>query len=541
MNKIAIMGFSQEEIDIVSSVLFKVGVKRPLLSKKKRHSSQKILELISQHREFDKSNNSTHPLIDDFLLANEKHNIWTWSDSKLIQFLDLLKYYNFKFIYVYSSPFEHGTMDFIEKAQLDNWVSYNQCMLNFFENNKEHIILVNFKYFNDAPIELLNEIVSKFKVTIRIPKVIKLPPIKRNYINFSNERSEIYGVCEKLYLQLEKKTSIYLNKVMANASELILNNTDQKLNIHNEGMEMSSLNYKLVSEKSISVEHQIEELTSVGSLQDTNKTGIGRMAEEANRLFHVQLSAIQLELEQSYKDKLAMQFELDQLKKQVKNLGDKEQNSTKNIATNTDVFLAEKKVLSDKLQGKVDEFDKLLNAHSVLAGELTNYKTRVEELELSIAGEIALKNDSLRQLRKEMESLFLNSQKNGKPPSKKQTVLNSEERLYGAAYRVKQQLPYQVGSLIIRNAKTFDGIVKTPLDLTKMVWLYHRHQKKLEQELPPLENYADVADVVSVEQHLSFRLGKVFVDNYTHPLKWISMPWQAYNVVRDFNKKKIKK
>ncbi|MGM8885707.1 hypothetical protein ACS8FD_07165 [Psychrobacter sp. 1U2] len=96
------------------------------------------------------------------------------------------------------------------------------------------------------------------------------------------------------------------------------------------------------------------------------------------------------------------------------------------------------------------------------------------------------------------------------------------ESQYGAADRVKKDLPYRIGNKIVK-AKNPIGIVKLPLILFKEYNDFHKTKLDL-KNLPNIDVYEDWEEAERVKEHLSYRVGKVLVDSLNSPKRIYRLP-----------------
>ncbi len=90
----------------------------------------------------------------------------------------------------------------------------------------------------------------------------------------------------------------------------------------------------------------------------------------------------------------------------------------------------------------------------------------------------------------------------------------------GARYRVENQLSYKIGKILI-NTKDMKNILKAPIRIIATI-LEHKRKSKVYQALvnidkryvlPPLESYSDFHEALQLKAHLTYRLGRYFLDN----------------------------
>ncbi len=101
-------------------------------------------------------------------------------------------------------------------------------------------------------------------------------------------------------------------------------------------------------------------------------------------------------------------------------------------------------------------------------------------------------------------------------------IRNNENFNYsiGARYRVENQLSYKIGKILI-NTKDMKNILKAPIRIIATI-LEHKRKSKVYQALvnidkryvlPPLESYSDFHEALQLKAHLTYRLGRYFLDN----------------------------
>lgn len=151
----------------------------------------------------------------------------------------------------------------------------------------------------------------------------------------------------------------------------------------------------------------------------------------------------------------------------------------------------------------------------------------VKHVELSNKKIVSLERENqllLSQLHSLQEELYKNFEiKNN----------DSTEKLrYGAAERAKKELPYVIGSTVIKNSKSLTGMAKLPLDLAKKIRDYDI------QELPDIDSYIDAYEAKHIKKHLSYRIGKEIVDSIESPAKIVSLPSRLSKEILNFHSKK---
>lgn len=95
---------------------------------------------------------------------------------------------------------------------------------------------------------------------------------------------------------------------------------------------------------------------------------------------------------------------------------------------------------------------------------------------------------------------------------------------YGADQRIKRQLTYRLGAVVV-NSHSVKDFICLPLALKREYTAYQKDMKARKGEkLPPISQYADAHKAEQVKRHLSYRLGQVIMDNAGSPLGWVNLP-----------------
>lgn len=146
----------------------------------------------------------------------------------------------------------------------------------------------------------------------------------------------------------------------------------------------------------------------------------------------------------------------------------------------------------------------------------------------------------LHQVQEELERYYLENQrlKAGvtKPQAKSGQQASSANH-YGAADRIKRQLSYRLGSVMIEKSRTLGGWLSMPFALQAEAKRFHQEKAARKGEkLPPIAHYRDAHEAERVKQHLSYRLGSTLVQRSGSLGGWLSMPCALRSQVKEFQK-----
>lgn len=109
---------------------------------------------------------------------------------------------------------------------------------------------------------------------------------------------------------------------------------------------------------------------------------------------------------------------------------------------------------------------------------------------------------------------------------------------YGAEQRIKRQLTYRLGAVVVSSHSVKDHIC-LPLALKREYAAYQKDMKARKGEkLPPISQYADAHKAEQVKRHLSYRLGKVIMDNVSSPMGWVKLPMALSRENKAFRKER---
>lgn len=109
----------------------------------------------------------------------------------------------------------------------------------------------------------------------------------------------------------------------------------------------------------------------------------------------------------------------------------------------------------------------------------------------------------------------------------------------GAADRIRQQLSYRLGNTLVKRSRSVGGWLGMPFALAGQVSTYRRDQKRLAlQKIPPIHRYVDAREADRVKKQLSYRLGSVLVKHAASPLGWFRLPLAMRKEITAFNEER---
>lgn len=188
-------------------------------------------------------------------------------------------------------------------------------------------------------------------------------------------------------------------------------------------------------------------------------------------------------------------------------------------------------IQNQELSGVQDELKKTQEALRAEKAQAAISKKELEE-------ENELLFRQLHQVQEEIERYFLENKKLKENAHKsKSKEQRSAGARYGAADRIKRQLSYRLGAVMIQKSRSFGGWLSMPFALRAEALSFRKEQAARKGEkLPPIASYSDAHEAERVKKHLSYRLGSTLVQRSGSLSGWLSMPWALYAQVKDFEK-----
>ena len=245
---------------------------------------------------------------------------------------------------------------------------------------------------------------------------------------------------------------------------------------------------------------------------------------EENELLLTQLHQVQEELERHYLDGQKLKQSLEAAQAQAKQLPTVQAELKKTQET--------LKITQDKANELPKVQEKLKEAQAALQAAKTQ-KAAAPSQELKEENELLLLQ--LHQVQEELERYYLENQKLKIGSAHKP---KAEARdYYGAADRIKRQLSYRLGSVMIEKSRTLGGWLSMPFALQAEAKRFHQEKAARKGgKLPPIAHYRDAHEAERVKQHLSYRLGSTLVQRSGSLGGWLSMPCALRAQVKEFQK-----
>ena len=466
--------------------LYERGLSRPADSYTNKMTPEQVSETLYKVLSRENTSPADEKMADnvmtDFLLANLDAKNWGWEAARNLFSLDYWQQMdpNIGFIFVFDSP-----------AHVLTTIEGSLLTVDFVDNAMEEWI--QYHQIMLSLIEKYEDNVILVEGAYAIDNISKLSePVKR--------------IASTLHL----KSSWQVASIVTS---------------HSDGLKTNSDEYADVTTSHISNE-------------------ILRKYPEAIRVFNLLLSKTSVKSsEPIYKTKHA---DLDSLLSALKYLN-------RNKSKNFELLEDQNKLLKEKLEATDLEKKRVVKQSLVDQKLINQYKTKLDQLrksesstDTSISKESLKKEndmllEQLHHTQEELEKYYLKSQSQLSTLSDKKDTGHQQskpEAYYGAAERVKSELAYRIGEKMVKARKPKD-IIALPLVLIKE---YQNYEIKKEDfyDLPDIKEYNDFDEGRKVKEHLSYRIGSLFLNTSKSPVALLMMPLNVGKEVVSFRMKRKK-
>ena len=524
----------------------------------------------------------------DLMLANLQHPLWGWADPHSIQLLEYWKAQDPQvvFVLVYDAPHTALTRLSLEDAaapaevlqqRLQTWVAYNSALLQFYLRNPQRCVLVHASEAEPSAQRYVQLINSRIDAPLQLSTPVQEPQLLHPTDSAANEESavtaapaapehsivltqpvqnftnsqqaymllaqllETYPQAQTLYEELQAAATLPRNNPqmlgwngdaqsrfaawqefvqlhqLSRASHAELLKKQEQFTQVKQALEADFSKIKALLATEQSRKNELQVLLQQSSQKHQEST-------EENELLLTQLHQVQEELERHYLDGQKLKQSLEAAQAQAKQLPTVQAELKKTQET--------LKITQDKANELPKVQEKLKEAQAALQAAKTQ-KAAAPSQELKEENELLLLQ--LHQVQEELERYYLENQKLKIGSAHKP---KAEARdYYGAADRIKRQLSYRLGSVMIEKSRTLGGWLSMPFALQAEAKRFHQEKAARKGgKLPPIAHYRDAHEAERVKQHLSYRLGSTLVQRSGSLGGWLSMPCALRAQVKEFQK-----
>lgn len=447
--------------------------------------SETLYKVLSRENISSANGKMADNIMTDFLLANLDAENWGWEAARNLFSLDYWQQMdpNVGFIFIFDNPTHLLTtiksnlltVEFVDNA-MEEWIQYHQVMLSLIEKYEDNVILVEGAYAIDN-IGKLSEPVKRIASTLHL---------KSNWQVASIVTSQSGG--------LEHNSDEYANVTTNHISNEILRKYPEAIKTFNLLLSKASIKSSEPIYKTKQTE--LNSLLSAMKYLNRNKNKSFELLEDQNKFLKEKLEATDLEKKGVVKQSLVEQKLINQYKTELDHLREVEIEKSKSPTEKSTTIESLKK-----------ENDMLL--------------------------------EQLHHTQEELEKYYLKSQCRSSTSLGEKNLNQQQSKTavyYGAAERVKQDLPYRLGATMISHSKSVKGLADLPSSLVKEYKGFKRSNSN-KQPLPKMEEYYDIDEAERVKNHLSYKLGKILVEGMTSPKAFVQLPFRMSKETIKFKKK----
>lgn len=502
--------------NIIMQKLYERGLDQPIDSYTHHMTAQKVADklyqIVSRVGISVANSKLANNVMIDLLLSNLDTQNWGWSAEKNLFTMELWRQLEpeARFILVFDRPSylldqlidTDLTVDTIDQV-MSEWVDYHQKMLEVLEAHEEMAILIEGSYAVEN-ISKLGKQVESISSDLHLKKHWQV--FKDTTDSTSNDDTDAINQSDaatdyinneilKKYPEVIKLFNALLNKAAIKSSEPIYRTKQADLT---------------------------ELVTVLNTLHDKQEKPQHLVEKEllVEQLHHIQ---DQLLVNKVYKQQKMKECGL--LEKKLEEAVLAQQEAEKRATAH--------RKSSDNYKSKVEQRSK----DSQNSGNTIDAHNLAESLKQE--NEMLLKQ--LYHTQEELEKYYLKSQ--SLSPSKEVTQLQAAIQqspkvpvYYGAADRVKNDLPYRLGSKMVKAKKPKD-LALLPLALVKE-YREFQNSENTQINLPALDEYQDKSEAEKVKKHLSYRFGELIVNCTKSPNKLLVMPVKLGKEIVDFKRNK---
>jgi hypothetical protein len=513
MNKIILLGHPTSGLQQVESLLLASGMQAALPSKRDGLLPRAVVDTLCHAHQCPTIDDAMtedefspvqagpmwQGLALDLVMGNLQQALWGWADARNIFWLDYWATLDphATFVMVYDHPSSAlqaragqlvgRDIDMEIPRLLENWQAYNGAMLHFYSRHAERCLLINARH---AHKQLLNYVEQLGE---------KLHGATPHLLTHNPQSAPAEALVLALPAEFDKQTlDLAITQGQGNPDTL-----KHWLSGSNP-LEQHLL--QQVLEDYPAAEQIYQELEAASTVQHSQPAGTSVNPGDAWIALVKQrqtMAALTLNLYEQYLEQKNLHVELNN------------QQLTKNSSD------------SLKIKDLEEENDLLLTQLYQVQEELERYYLENQDLNK--------KTKSVRLQLKDALKTVRNLEKEKKIKIKKRTLPQSQAKPHGAVQRIQKRLSYRLGSAMIANSRTLRGWLGMPFALAGQVRSY-RKEKRAEghRKLPPIHTYADARDAERYKQHLSYRLGEIFIKHSKTPWGWLILPFALRSAVKAF-------
>lgn len=553
MNKILIVGHPESGYREVESLLNACGMSRARPSRREGLTAEEIgtmlrkaykaepvhqLPIGSDIAQIDTSP-VWHGMALDLFLGNIDQELWGWADPSSVYLLEYWKTLdpNITFILVYNSPEtllgSSEETGFLSEGELQQrvhaWHAYNAALLHFYYRNTERCLLVHARQVRHSANKYLQQV--RARIGAPLAELTQFPS-KENLAVSDHDLGDEGFAGDANVAECSVASS---NVAIFGGADLTVEKYQSGLvSLPDEVALEQHLAQAIVSQQP-QVLQLYAELQSAANLPLANGTATLPALAAWRGLAALRLQGRQ-KMQQAEEDKKLLCDELVGTEERLKSVYEELSRNTKEQQQENELVLAQLHQVQEELERVHLELHQQKEAHEADLRKAPSAPV--------ISAEVQQENDlllrQLHQVQEELERYYIENQRLKKAAATPAKA--TKPAYYGAADRVKAQLSYRLGYLMVQRSRTVGGLVTLPWALLREAQQFRRAKSATTgKKLPPLHQYRDAAEGDKVKQHLSYRLGSTLIKNAKSPIGWAKLPFAFRRDIKEFRQHRKQK
>ncbi len=498
----------------------------------------------------------------DLLLGNLEQELWGWADPQAIYLLDYWKNldHQLAFVLVYDSPqaslaslFDNPEVDCTEhvvKAASDNWLAYNEALLNFYLGNTERCLLVHGQQVRAKTADCLRQVQHQMGVELKMPFDDLAAELKQTGWNTLQVElcARVISANPKvgqMYTDLQSVASLPMGNAMDKPSfDTDMAVLSKFVALHRSNLKIQQVVEELKAAKEAQAQALNQRLAELVQSYEHSQAHGHALAQEKQHLLalaedrlrnidelkaakEAQAQALNqrlAELVQSYEHSQAHGHALEQEKQHLLVLAEDRLRNIEELRQRDGELQGRVGELAGQLQQAKDE----VNQHAAVAAAdyVTSNKALEEENQLLL--------EELFKLQEELENNYLEKNLPHKSKEKKTNQI-TKTQIYESALQVKEDLPYKLGAAVIGCKRSLFSYISLPFELKKISKEFSKKNKKDINT----QNKNEQAEIERVKNHLSYKFGETLIQTGINPIRILMLPYRFNKIYNEW--KKLKK
>ncbi|MDR1284858.1 MAG: hypothetical protein LBJ88_01505 [Campylobacteraceae bacterium] len=505
----------------------------------------------------------------DLMLANIDQLFWGWSDPNAIYLLDFWKSVDPKiaFILVYDKPesvftrydiSSYSSEENYARDRLKAWSAYNTELLNFYRKNQDRCFLVHAQQVRLSAASYIQQLKVRIGKSLKFPDKILWKGTEISCQEDNSKRTAKSGKTSKYDEEQNQQTaevaiasskailsyadnpndnslSRYIAKALTHSNkqaQKVYKELQESANLPliNEGVEgIAAIDaWQAMVEQIYKTQTQSEQIqTLTEQLNRTEQNAQDTVCSLENEISRTKATCKEAEnrieflKQEQVKQLESLQSKINEHSKKADNAEKQEAKLSQNIKQ-VENLAKERFEQLEQLKKQLEESKKIAANKESQAKELEAKNRELQAISTPQNNEFEQENDmllsQLHQVQEELEKYYLENQE------LKKSIKQIKPKLYGAKERVKNTLEYRIGGLMIEHWK-YKGKLTLLFAVKKM-----QKEWKSDENFSPLEDYADAEEGYKTQKHLSYRLGRTWLNHKNI----LTLPKAILKDVREF-------